>query len=174
MGSLSLRAAGAVCFALLLPVILSGCAARQDVTGPVVKSLRFRGNSAVSSRDLSRALATQSTGWWPFAKKHVFDPIIWAEDLKRVVRVYESRGYHDATVVSEHVDSTKAGEVRLEVEVREGQRTHVASLAVTGLDGLSPPDRAAAQDRLPLAPGGAFTEQGWASTKDRVRTTLRE
>jgi translocation and assembly module TamA len=174
MGSTWPRPAGALCFALLLPLILFACASRQDVTGPVVKSIRFRGNSAVSSRDLARAIATQSTGWWPFAKKHAFDPVIWAEDLKRVVRVYESRGYYNATVVSEHVDTTKAGEVRLDVQLREGEQAHVTSLEVTGLEGLPAPDREAAQGRLPLVPGRAFTEPGWASTKDRVRTTIRE
>jgi translocation and assembly module TamA len=153
---------------------LFSCASRQDVTGPVVKSIRFRGNSAVSSRDLAGALATQSTGWWPFAKKHAFDPVAWAEDLKRVVRVYESRGYYDAKVVNEHVDTAKGGEVRLEVEVREGEQTHVASLEVRGLESLAAPDRQAAQDRLPLAKGRPFTEPDWAGAKDRVRTTLRE
>jgi translocation and assembly module TamA len=168
------RSKGAAALALLVPVIACACAGRQDVPGPVVKSIRFRGNSAVSSRDLEGAIATQATARWPFAKKRAFDPVIWGEDLKRVVRLYESRGYYDAQIVKDHVDDSKPGQVRLEVEVREGEPTRVASLDVTGLEGLPPRERQAAEDRLPLAPGQVFTEPGWEGVKDRIKSSLRE
>jgi translocation and assembly module TamA len=157
----------------LLPLFALACAARQDAPGPIVKSIRFRGNHVVSSRDLSSAIATQSTGWWPFARKHAFDPVIWADDLKRIVRVYESHGYYSAEIVNEHVDTTKPGEVRLEVEVREGEPVRVEALDVEGLESLPAPDRDAAMKGLRLAPGRVFAEPAWEGVKDHVRSTLR-
>jgi translocation and assembly module TamA len=157
----------------LVPLVAAACAARQDVPGPEVKSIRFRGNHAVSSGDLEDAIATQATAWWPFAKKRAFDPVIWDQDLRRIVRLYEARGYYGAAVVQSHVETPKPGQVRLEVEVREGEPVRVASLAVTGLEALPAPDRGAATERLPLAPGRVFTEADWAATKEHIRGALR-
>jgi translocation and assembly module TamA len=168
------RPRGAASFALLASVVAAACAGRQDVPGPVVKSIRFKGNHAVSSRDLEDKIATQATGWWPFAKKRAFDPVVWGEDLKRIVRVYESRGYYGAEVVSDHVDTTKPGEVRLEVEVREGEPVRVGTLAVAGLDGLPASEKHAALEGVPLAPGRTFTESAWADAKERIRSALRQ
>jgi translocation and assembly module TamA len=147
MGESRDRLADAPRLALLLPLLVLGCAAHQDVPGPLVKSIRFRGNHAVSSSALADAIMTQRTGWWPFATRHGFDPVVWDRDLDRIVRFYEARGYYDAKVTKVHVDTAKAGEVRLEVEVQEGEPTHLSSLEVKGLDGLPEADREARVDR---------------------------
>ncbi|HVX94373.1 MAG TPA: BamA/TamA family outer membrane protein [Polyangia bacterium] len=160
--------------ALLLPVLALACAAHQEMPGPIVKSIRFHGNHVVSDRALAGAIMTQRTGWWPFATRHGFDPVVWDRDLDRIVRFYEARGYYGAKVTNVHVDTAKPGEVRLDVEVQEGEPTHLSSLEVKGLDGLPAPDREAARKNLPLAPGRVFTEPAWAGAKEDVRTALRD
>src|SRR2546423_978840 len=65
-----------------------------------VHHLIIKGNKALSAGDLRDKLATQPTGWWPFASKRWFDPAALDLDLKRIPAFYADRGYFDARVVS--------------------------------------------------------------------------
>src|SRR5262245_48213760 len=88
--------------------LIAGCASRQQQAGPVVKDLRLTGNAAISDRQIKKRILTGETGWWPFARKHLFDPVAWQADLKRIERFYVARGYYQAEVVHDEVKPTPA------------------------------------------------------------------
>ena len=159
--------------AVLLALGLS-CAGRQQMQGPTVKSISIEGNHALPDRKIKAAIATRQTGWWPFAAKRVFDPVVWETDLRRIVRFYQTRGYYNAEVVQSRVETPTEKQVKLDVEVREGQPTRVAKLALTGLEALPAGDRSAVVDDLPLVQGGVFTEPARATENEQLASRLRE
>ena len=61
----------------MLGVLVAGCASRQQQAAPTVKELHLTGNKALSDRQIQKKILTSATGWWPFAKKHLFDPVSW-------------------------------------------------------------------------------------------------
>jgi translocation and assembly module TamA len=157
-----------------LACLASGCASSKNKPdAPVVESLRITGNEKISSRQIENKILTRPTGWWPFAKKHLFDPVTWGTDLKRIVRLYASRGFYQAEVVDNEVAPKPPDGVDLSVKVAEGKPTHVGKLDVRGLEGLPADVRAAVLDRLPVAPDRVFEEADWAAAKDRVKSRLR-
>ena len=75
---------------------LFGCASQQKKDTPVVKDVHISGNDEISSGDIEDKILTSETGWWPFARKHHFDPVTWQADLKRIERLYVAKGFYQA------------------------------------------------------------------------------
>jgi translocation and assembly module TamA len=150
-----------------------GCAHDEQNQGPVIRDLRITGADAVPPRQIKKRILTTKTGWWPFAEKHRFDPVSWEADLKRIVRLYVSRGFYEARVENPTVKPDGEDGVALAVQVVEGEPTHVASLEVTGLDALPDKDRNAARAALALKPGDVFDEGAWSASKGGIVSKLR-
>jgi translocation and assembly module TamA len=161
----SLGALGGLC--------VTGCAAQQKKDQATVKALQISGNREISSREIKKKILTTQTGWWPFASKHLFDPVAWQADLKRIERLYVSRGFYQAEVVKDQVTPQPPDAVRLALQVSEGPQTHVGKIDVLGLEQLPAEDRAAATARLPVAVGAVFLEGDWAAAKEKVIAALR-
>src|SRR5579863_3191416 len=117
-----------VCARLLASLAFAGavvgCASQQKKQAPVVRDLRIEGNQAISSRQIKKKILTAKTGWWPFATKQYFDPVSWEADLRRIVRLYETRGYYQARIAEEAAIPQPKG-VALEVKIDEGNVTRV-------------------------------------------------
>jgi translocation and assembly module TamA len=168
-----MRAAHVVALGVVAMAAVVGCAHDEEKQGPVIRDLRIDGTHAVSSRQIKKRILTSKTGWWPFAQKQRFDPVSWEADLKRIVRLYVARGYYQARIEHEAVKPDGQDGVALQVQVEEGQPTHVASLQVEGLDALPDRDRDAARSALALKPGDVFDEGGWSSSKGGIVSKLR-
>ena len=133
----------------------------------MVRDLRVEGNQAISSRQIRKKILTEKTGWWPFATKQYFDPVSWEADLRRIVRLYETRGYYQARIAEEQAIPQPKG-VNLVVKVDEGQVTKVGKLEVRGLEALPAADREAALVKMPLEVGAPFKESDWESAKTGI------
>lgn len=151
-----------------------GCATGRAERQPVVHALDLKGNHVLSDSSIEKKILTTPTGWWPFATKHFFDPVVWATDLQRIKRLYGSVGYYQAEVVRDHVTPRDRESVDLAVEIREGEATHVAAVEVTGLETLPPGERAALVALLPLRSGDVFEEGAWAAAQETLRGRLRD
>jgi translocation and assembly module TamA len=153
---------------------VAACASQEKKDVPIVKDLKLRGNHQISSRQIEKKILTTDTGWWPFATKHYFDPFAWQADLRRIERLYISRGFYQAEVVKDQVKPAPKNRVQLEVQISEGQPTQIASAEVKGLDALSEDERLLVLDDLPMKVGAVFTESSWAAAKQQVATRLRD
>jgi translocation and assembly module TamA len=152
---------------------LVGCASQQKKDTPVVKDVHISGNDAISSRKIKAKILTSETGWWPFARKHLFDPVAWQSDLDRIRRFYVANGFYQAEVVKDEVQPRPPDGVALEVQVREGAPTRIGKVDVQGLGALPAADRDAALKKLPIATGAVFREEDWAATKRVLADRLR-
>src|SRR5215831_6874483 len=119
-------------------VATASCAHDDIGTGVWVHDFRIEGNHALSRGSIRDKLATQVTGWWPFARKKWFDQAAFDLDLRRIPAVYADHGYFDAHVVSHEV--TQDGDaVDVTLVVQEGQPTKIRTVDIRGLP--APADR---------------------------------
>jgi translocation and assembly module TamA len=150
-----------------------GCATKSSGGELVVKRLDIQGNRAVSDGTIEDKILTTKTGWWPFAKKYRFDPVVWTTDLDRVKRIYESFGYYQAEVVRTQATPDGPHGVDLTMMVREGDPTRIGRLEIHGLEALPESRRRALEAELPLAVGQTFEEKAWSTAKDHLVRLLR-
>lgn len=151
----------------------AGCAHKSPGTAPIVKKLDIQGNHALSDGAIEDKILTTKTGWWPFATKYRFDPVIWSTDLQRIKRLYQTRGYYQAEVVRDQATLDPPDGVALKLEVKEGQPTRIGRLDVEGLEGLPEARRLALLGELPLGVGRVLLERDWEAAKSLLVTRLR-
>jgi translocation and assembly module TamA len=167
------RRLGSACPWYAALVLVAGCATSPKRVEPIVRKLDIRGNASLSDRQIERRILTAKTGWWPFATKRYFDPVVWTTDLQRIKRIYGSHGYYQAEVERDRVTPLPKNGVALTVDVREGQATPVAKLDVAWLDELPATERRDLLADFPMRVGAVFVEADWESAKKRLRVALR-
>lgn len=141
----------------LLPVLISllAAAACRDDQPVRVRSLDFRGVSAVDEAALRAVLATRAGSWIPFTKKPPFNTDEFQKDVQRLRAFYAERGYPDARVTDVDVQFDRKKEtVRLQVTVREGEPIRVGAVRFEGFDtALSDRRRETLAHRVGIEPG---------------------
>jgi translocation and assembly module TamA len=153
------------------------CAAPRSVLGganePVVREIRIEGAERVPADRIRSRLATEETGPLPWSEVKPFDPVVWANDLRRIERIYEAEGYYGARVVDSGVVEREDG-VTLWARVEEPPETRVRALEVVGLSGLPDDVGVGAREAIRLQVGEIFRESDWEWTKRDVERSLRE
>lgn len=153
-----------------------GCATpRGPIDGhPVLTSLHFTGNGAISDAEILERIYTEPTRGMIFKTPHVFDPDAFEIDQERIIRLLQSRGYYAARIVSVDVNDEQEGRVAVVVHLEEGPRAIVRELEVRGLEAIEPDLRVEIVRGMSLAVGDGFSEAVWSKTKDALEVALRE
>ena len=75
-----------------------------------VQGIEFFGNQAFSADELSEAMSTKARAWYRvWEDRPPFDPITFQNDLEKLQRFYESKGYYGTTVAYDlEVDESKS------------------------------------------------------------------
>ena len=100
----------------------------------LVEDVQFDGLEALPE-DRARAFFAGDAGLFRRKASRVYTPARLSRSVESLAAELRSRGYAEAQVNAEQVAIDDAtGEVRLRVQVNEGPRWHVASVAVEGVD----------------------------------------
>jgi outer membrane translocation and assembly module TamA len=159
--------------ALAVAIACAAAPATRAAEGPPVRSLEIEGASRVSEGEIKRRLATGEPGALPWSSARPFDPVLWEEDLRRIVRVYEARGFYGSKVVEAVVERRQDG-VHLRVRVEEAEPATIASVALVGLEGLPPEVERSAREAARLRRGRIFLESDWKVTRSAMERALRD
>ncbi|HET7753069.1 MAG TPA: BamA/TamA family outer membrane protein [Anaeromyxobacteraceae bacterium] len=138
-----------------------------------MRSLHIDGAKRISEDDIKRRLATGEPGALPWSAARPFDPVQWEEDLRRIQRLYEARGFYGSRVVASEIERRGDG-VHLRVRVEESEPTILAGVEVLGLETLPPDAARHARAAVRLRPGHVFLEGEWSLTKSGIERALRD
>jgi len=128
--------------------------AAGEVGTITVKSLTFKGVTAVDQSRLKAALATKESSILPWGKKFVFDRPKLETDVKRIEAFYADRGYPDARVTGFDAKlNEKQDAVDITVTVSEGEPVKVAAINFVGFDVIPASHLADLEKRAPLKVG---------------------
>ncbi len=125
-----------------------------------IQAVEISGNVRVSEELLKSALLTQPRPWYRFwEQRPQFDSITFREDLERLKRLYESRGFYHAEISHDLAADEENNQVMVNIEVVEGPATTVAEVDVNVINNRRFPER------LPIATGDIFTEEAYARSE---------
>jgi outer membrane protein insertion porin family len=135
-----------------------------------VEKIEISGNTKFSDSEVLRELLTKVRPWYLFWEaENIFDPITFREDLERIRRFYEARGYYQTHVTYDLTADPQSGQVEVKIEVFEGPPVIVSDVHVEVSDGssLSPP-------QLPLKQGEIFVEESYRKGEETLRNFFLE
>ena len=160
-------------FCVLL--LLQGCATPLRPGQRWVKRLSLHGNSQLTSSEIISGLKTQKTGWWPWAKKQVYDPSELELDLKRVTAYYAANGFFLAKITRHEARPNPDGDtLDVHVTVQEGPPASVSRVELQGLSRLSRRERKRVTRDLGLSPGQRFVHQRFQHARALLRSRLKK
>ncbi len=114
------------------------------------------------------------------SRYELYDPSTFRRDVERVERAYAAEGFHGAAVEDIHWETDADGRLLdLDVTVREGQRTTVGTLWLSGCEEGSPQilsehECEALRSRLGLTLRGPFTERAFTRDRELLREMLED
>src|SRR5262249_32934263 len=120
-----------------------------------VEKNEISGNTKISESENIHQLLTKIRPWYLFCGAgSSFNSITFLEDLERIRRFYEARGYYQTRVTYDLTADPQSGQVEIKIEVFEGPPLIVSEVHVEISDGfsLSPP-------QLSLKQGEIFVEE---------------
>lgn len=135
-----------------------------------VEKIEISGNTKFSDTEILRELLTKVRPWYLFWEaESSFDPVTFREDLERIRRFYEARGYYQTHVTYDLTADPQSGQVEVKIEVLEGPPVIVSDVHVEISDGssLSPP-------RLPLKQDEIFVEESYRKGEETLRNFFLE
>ena len=138
-----------------------------------VQGIEFFGNQAFSADELSEAMSTKARAWYRvWEDRPPFDPITFQNDLEKLRRFYESKGYYGTTVAYDlEVDESKSAiTARISIDEAPPVLISAVDIEVSG-------DRsalAALPKELPVKQGAVFREAEYQQGEQVLRTFFLE
>ena len=156
--------AAAVCAAAALhtlaPPVLALQMENLDARDWHVLSVTVEGNQAFSDYTLGAEVLTRPRPWYtPWRPHPIFDPGTLEQDLVRLRRFYEARGYFDARVLYD-IEASEVGTgdlVAITFWIEEGEPSTVGSVDVA----MHGPENLALPESLSVKTGERFDEEAY-------------
>ena len=141
----------------------------------MIKSITFNGVKQIDKAALQNALATKAGSRLPWGRKTYFNRAAFQADLERIHAFYLDRGFPDARVRSFDVQlNDQQDEVKVIVDISEGEPITVDQIQLTGFDVLSEMLQSSLRETLPLQPGQPLDRQLAVATRDRALNVLKD
>jgi outer membrane protein insertion porin family len=129
-----------------------------------IRKLEISGKSQFSASELLGEMLTKVRPSYLFWENdNIFDPVTFREDLERLRRFYEARGYYRTRVTHNLTVDSENSRVEVKIEIFEGPPVIVAQVAVevSGSDLSSP--------ILPIKDGDIFVEEVYLKGEEVLR-----
>jgi outer membrane protein assembly complex protein YaeT len=133
------------------------------------EKIEISGNTKFSDSEILTELLTQVRPWYLFwERENVFDPVTFREDLERIRRFYEARGYYQAQVTYDLAADSEKGTLQIRIAIVEGPPLIVSQVNVEiSASSLSPP-------KLPIEEGEIFVEESYRKGEETLRNFFLE
>ena len=134
-----------------------------------VQRIEFVGNKAFSGDELSEAMSTKARAWYLiWQDRPPFDPITFQNDLEKLQRFYESKGYYGTTVAYDLDVDEADSRITARINIDEAQAVLISevNVEVKG-DGRA---QAVLSKELPVKPGAIFGEAEYQQAEQVLRT----
>jgi outer membrane protein insertion porin family len=129
-----------------------------------IRKLEISGSSQFSASELLAEMLTKvRPSYLIWENDNIFDPVTFREDLERLRRFYEARGYYRTRVTHDLTVDSENSRVEVKIEIFEGPPVIVAHVAVevSGSDLSSP--------ILPIKEGDIFVEEVYLKGEEVLR-----
>jgi outer membrane protein insertion porin family len=133
-----------------------------------VDRISFRGNHAISAKDLSPLLQVKRSHIWGHGS---ISQKLLKQSTDNLVAYYRDKGYEEAKVTPQVTD--REPEIDIAFEIVEGAQTLVDHVEVTGNHAL-PEDQLTAPHGFELKSGTPFSTRRLAEDRNRISATYQE
>ena len=138
-----------------------------------VESIKIAGNKLFTEDALRAELLTKERPWFRFwGERPDFDPVTFENDLERLRRYYEARGFYDVGVEHDLAVDDENTLVSIDIRVHEGGPVIIAVVDVAIIGDLPENDRPVLPEALPVKTGAVFEEIDYQQAEQLLRESF--
>ena len=135
-----------------------------------VETINLSGHKLFTEDELRTELLTKERPWYRFwGERPAFDPVTFENDLERLRRYYEARGYYDVAVEHDIAIDEETTRVSLEIRIKETLPVIISEIVVSVIGDLAPSERPALPETLPVKSGDVFREADYQQAEQIFR-----
>jgi len=135
-----------------------------------VEKVSLSGHKLFSEDELRAELLTKERPWYRFwGERPSFDPVTFENDLERLRRYYEARGYYDTVIEHDLTVDDQAGLVTIDIGVKEGSSIVISEIDVEVIGDMLDKERPALPETLPVKRGEVFQEDHYQQAEQILR-----
>lgn len=135
-----------------------------------METVNLSGNESFAADELRGELLTRERPWHrPWAERPVFDLVAFENDLERLHRFYEARGYYDTTIAHDLTVNNEESLLTVDIKVNEGIPVMISEITVEVSGDLPEEERPALPESLPVKTGAVFREAEYQQTEQVLR-----
>jgi outer membrane protein insertion porin family len=159
-----------LCLAIAHPVRATSVDGLDSAKEWRVEKIDISGNHRFSTETLRAEMLTKERPWYrPWAERPVFDPVTFENDLERLRRFYEARGYY-GTQVSYDLDADESrGLVTARLSIAEGAPVVISGIDVNVSGSADRSKMPSLPETLPVKRGAIFDEEKYRAAEDALR-----
>jgi outer membrane protein insertion porin family len=106
----------------------------NEGTEVTIRHIDFAGNAKVSSSDLRGAMddTHEKNSIWHLFRSGNFDEKKYADDKQKILAFYRSKGFRDASILSDSIWVTNQEDLNILINVYEGPQYFLRNIAIVG------------------------------------------
>src|SRR5690349_24516064 len=132
-----------------------------------VQRIEFFGNQAFSADELSEAMSTKARAWYRvWEDRPPFDPITFQNDLEKLQRFYESKGYYGTTITYDLDADDPRSRIMARITIQETPPVLISVIDVEVSGDRSA--EAALPKELPVKRGAIFRETEYQQGEQEI------
>ncbi len=163
----------AACLAGASAVCAIPLEALDDTRDWRVDRIKISGNKLFTEDALRAELLTKERPWFRiWGERPAFDPVTFENDLERLRRYYEARGFYEIGVAHDLAVDDENSLVSIDIRVNEGGPVIIASVDVAVIGDLPEKDRPALPETLPVKTGAVFQESDYQQAEQLLRESF--
>ncbi len=135
-----------------------------------VEEINFAGNTLFSADELQAEMLTQVRPWYrPWAEQPEFEAVTFENDIERLRRYYEARGYYGTEIGYDLTVNDAESLLNIEIQVKEGFAVVIGEINVEVVGDLPEQNRPTLPETLPLKTGAVFQEAHYLEAEQVLR-----
>jgi outer membrane protein assembly complex protein YaeT len=135
-----------------------------------VEKIEISGNQRIPADTLLTEILTKARPWYsPWQERPSFDPITFENDLERLRRFYEARGFYGTQVSYDLNADEDKSLVTARIDVTEGAPVVIADIEVTVSEATDKSKRPPLPETLPVKRDEVFEEEKYQAAEDMLR-----
>jgi outer membrane protein insertion porin family len=134
-----------------------------------IEQIKLSGNQLFSADTLRKEMLTKERPWYRFwDERPDFDPVTFENDLERLRRYYEARGYYGTVIEHDLSIDEKNHRVTIDIRVKEGAPIFISHVGVALVGNLRDAELPALPG-LPVKRGEVFQEASYQAADRLLR-----
>ncbi|HET9136083.1 MAG TPA: POTRA domain-containing protein, partial [Candidatus Kapabacteria bacterium] len=113
----------------------------NEGTEVTVRHIDFTGNEKLSSANLRSSMDdTHEKRWWKIFTSGSYDERKYEEDKQKMLAFYRSKGFRDASIISDSVWVTEGSDLSILIHLYEGPKYYIRHISIVGNEVFSEPE----------------------------------